>query len=216
MHDLQLFDLDGTLTNPKKGITGCVQYALEGFGINEPDADKLTCFIGPPLLDSFKSFYRMSDSDAQKAVDRYRERFTVKGIYENELYPGIPEMLAGLKEDGKTLILATSKPIEYALRILEHFDIRKYFDETIGADMHGPLNEKTDIIRCAVQRLSSVNKDRMVMVGDREMDISGAKENGIISVGVRFGYAAENELENAGADYIVSTPEELTRLLLKI
>lgn len=216
MHDIQLFDLDGTLTNPKEGIIRCVQYALEGFGIHEPDADKLICFIGPPLLDSFKEFYGMSGDDAQKAVARYRERFTVTGIYENKLFPGIPEMLACLKAEGKTIVLATSKPIEFALRILEHFDILKYFDETVGADMHGPLNAKSDIIRCAAERLGDENTGRMVMVGDREMDISGAKENGIISVGVGFGFAAENELEKAGADYIAKTPQELKKLLMKI
>lgn len=217
MYDIFLFDLDGTLTDPELGITTCVQYALEHFGIHEPDRSKLLPFIGPPLKTSFMGLYSMTPSEADEAVRKYRERFSTVGMFENRVYEGTEELLNSLKERGKTLAIATSKPIEFTMEILKHFNLLKYFDYVSGASLTGKsLGEKPEIIREAIERIGCQKKDKMIMIGDREMDINGARENGIASVGVRFGYAEKNELEDAGADYIVDTMEDLKELLLRM
>lgn len=228
-----LFDLDGTLTDPKIGITTCVQYALKAFGIEEPDLDKLECFIGPPLKDSFKQFYGMNDEQAQQATAKYRERFVVTGLFENEIYPGVPEMLRQIKQSGKKISIASSKPTELVKRILEHFDIAQYFDYVVGSEMDGRRSKKEEVVEEALRLLladtsdsknevsgesgvldrSVIIKEDIAMVGDRKFDIEGAKAFGLTSVGVSFGYAPEGELEEAGAEYIVDTVTELLELL---
>lgn len=220
-----LFDLDGTLTDPKIGITTCVQYALRAFGIEEPDLDKLECFIGPPLKDSFKQFYVMDDEQALQATAKYRERFVVTGLFENEIYPGVPEMLSQLKKSGKKISIASSKPTELVQRILEHFEIAQYFDYVVGSEMDGRRSKKEEVVEEALRLLLSessddqvldrsvIIKEEIAMVGDRKFDIEGAKAFGLTSVGVSFGYAPEGELEEAGAEYIVDTVEELLALL---
>ncbi len=212
-----LFDLDGTLTDPKEGITKCVQYALEYFGIHEPDLEKLVKFIGPPLDVSFSEYYGMSEADASIAVDKYRERFSSIGIFENGLYEGIIDMLKALKKSGRCLALATSKPDVFAVRIVEKYGIAPYLDVLAGGKIGGSCN-KDDVIAEALDMLGVTDNDKqgVIMVGDRKHDIIGAKKCGIESVGVRFGYAEEGELETAGADYIVSTVEELEKLLLSV
>lgn len=216
-----LFDLDGTLTDPKLGITSCVQYALKFFGIEEPDNDNLLSYIGPPLIESFQQYHGLTEEQAAVAVDKYRERFRDIGIFENEVIEGIDKVLAALKEKGYVLALATSKPQEFAERIMEHFDLSKYFDIEIGSGMNGERKYKADVIEAVIEKLaekypdediSSIKADS-IMIGDRLHDIEGAKQCAIESIGVRFGYAAEGELEEAGADYIVSTPQELLELL---
>ena len=132
-----LFDLDATLTDPKVGITTCGQYALPSFGIEEPDLDKLEPFIGPPLKESFQKFYNMDDEQAEAAIAKYRERFQDIGIFENELYDGIPEMLHTLQSKGLFLAVASSKPTVYVERILEHFQIDKYFKVVVGSELDG-------------------------------------------------------------------------------
>ena len=217
MYDIFLFDLDGTLTDPKLGITTCVQYALSFFGIEEPDRDKLVAFIGPPLKTSFMELYGMNEEDADEAVRRYRERFSKEGMYENRVFDGTYEFLKALKKKGKKLAIATSKPIEFTMEILKHFELLEYFDEVVGASLGGKsLGEKTEIIAEAVSRFGEDKKSQMIMIGDREMDVFGAKENGIASVGVKFGYAEENELQKAGADYIADTMDNLKELLLSM
>ena len=215
MFDIIFFDLDGTLTNPKKGITTCVQYALESFGIKEPDNDKLTPFIGPPLKESFMGIYGMNDADADRAVEKYRERFSTVGLYENEMFIGIPEMLQGLSEAGKKMAVVTAKPYVYAVEILKHFAILKYLDEVFGPSFDELHIGKSIIVERAVNHYGKENISRMVMVGDRKMDIEGAKDNGIASVGVRFGFAEKNELESAGADYIADNVGELSEILMR-
>jgi len=212
MFDAILFDLDGTLTDPKEGITKCVQYALMKMGIDEPDLDKLLCFIGPPLVDSFTGIYYMTPDEAQKALAFYRERFTDTGIYENALINGVPELLKKLKKHGKTIALATSKPHVYANRILDFYGLSQYFDIKVGAELDGTRNEKKDVIAEVLRQLPSDASP--VMVGDRRQDITGAKLCNIPSVGVRFGYAEENELENAGADFIAENVDELYKILM--
>lgn len=213
MYEYILFDLDGTLTDPKEGITKSVQYALASVDINEPDLDKLEPFIGPPLHESFMDFYGFDRETAMKLVEKYRERFNVTGIFENKIYPGIADMLKVLKEAGCKLSIASSKPTVLVERILEHFAIRKYFDCVVGSNLDGTRTKKEEVVEEALFQLACV-KERTVMVGDRKFDIEGARAFGLTGVGVSFGYAQGNELEEAGADYIVDSVEELQNLLL--
>jgi len=148
-----LFDLDGTLTDPKLGITTCVQYALKSFGIEEPDLDKLEPFIGPPLKDSFMQFYGLDEKEAETAVDKYRERFQDIGLFENEIYPGIREMLRVLKKKGMHLAVASSKPTVFVERILEHFKIRKYFEVVVGSELDGRRVNKDEVVQEALSAL---------------------------------------------------------------
>ncbi|MCM1049547.1 MAG: HAD family hydrolase [Clostridiales bacterium] len=212
-----LFDLDGTLTDPKVGITRCVQYALSKFGIDEPDLDKLEVFIGPPLTESLNEFYGFDETKAAEAVVFYRERFGDVGIFENEIYDGMEELLARLKKEGKTLAIASSKPTIYVNRILQHFNIEQYFDVIVGSELDGTRSQKNEVVEEALNRLKTLQhtgNDKFVMIGDRKFDINAAKKFGIVSIGVSYGYAAPNELEQAGADYIVDTVKELGKLLI--
>lgn len=216
MYKYILFDLDGTLTNPKEGITKCVQYALKYFNIDEPNLDNLTKFIGPPLHESFERFYNFSKEDAKLAVEKYRERFSTIGLFENGVYDGIKELLEALKKDGRILAVATSKPEVFSLRILEKYNLKDYFDVICGSELDGRRTVKAEVIEEVFNRLSLKDdeKSSVVMIGDREHDILGAKACKISSIGVKFGYSEENELENAGADFIVETVEDLKNLLL--
>ena len=219
MFEYILFDLDGTLTDPKLGITSSVQYALRALGIEEPSLDKLEVFIGPPLSDSFREFYGLDEEQMITAVDKYRERFAAQGIFENEIYPGIPQMLADLKEKGKILAIASSKPTLFVERILDHFEIRKYFDYIVGSNMDGTRGRKEEVVEEALRQMLPVGmapakkRDTVAMVGDRKFDIVGAAAHGITSVGVSFGYAPEGELEQAGADFIVNSVQALYDVL---
>lgn len=211
-----LFDLDGTLTDPKEGITTSVQYSLKSFGIDEPDLDKLEPFIGPPLKDSFMKYYGFNEEQAQKAIVKYREWFSPTGIFQNRIYPGTAQMLAALKNEGKVLAVASSKPTVFVEKILNHFEIRQYFDVVVGSELNGVRGSKEEVVEEALRQLSaSIDKEHTAMIGDREFDVFGGKEHGLTTVGVTFGYAGEGELEAAGADYIVNTVEELRRLLIQ-
>lgn len=209
-----LFDLDGTLTDPMVGITKSVQYALKTYGIEEPDLEKLIPFIGPPLKDSFMKYYNFPEEQAREGIARYREYFTVKGIFENQVYAGIPQMLQNLKAAGKSLLVATSKPEQFAKQILEHFDLDGYFDFIGGASMDEVRVKKGDVIAYVIDSMGIGDVSQAVMVGDREHDVLGARENGMDCVGVLFGYGGRQELEHAGAGRIVETVEELTEVLL--
>ena len=212
--DVLLFDLDGTLTDSAEGIMNCAEHALNVMGIVEPDRNKLLRFIGPPLVDSFMDFYGLSREDAMKAVAAYRERYPVKGIFENRVYEGIPEALELLKNGGKRLAVATSKPEVFALRILDYFDLAKYFEVVTGAELSGERNAKAEVIAECLKRLGNPDKETVLMIGDRKHDVEGAKLCGIASAGVKFGYAEKNELENAGADYVFDTPLQLAEAVL--
>lgn len=218
MYHYILFDLDGTLTDPKLGITSCVQYALHKLGIEEPDRDKLEPFIGPPLLDSFREFYGFDDEKGQQGIVYYRERFATIGIFENEIYPGIAQMLAELQQAGRHLAVASSKPTVYVEKILEHFGIRQYFEVVVGSELDGRRSRKEEVVEEALRQLLHDNleecRQEIVMVGDRKYDIEGARMYQIRTIGVAFGYAADGELEAAGADVVVKTVEELSSLLL--
>lgn len=213
MYHTVLFDLDGTLTDPGIGITNSVAYALGKFGIQASDRTKLYKFIGPPLQDSFELFYGFSKEDAGKAVGYYREYYREKGIYENALYDGIKELLRMLCDKGKQLLVATSKPEEFALQILEYFDIRKYFAYTAGSNMDGTRSKKEEVIAYALKAAKVPAKASVVMAGDREYDVLGAKAAGIDSIGVLFGYGSREELEAAGAVYLAEKAEDIGRIV---
>ena len=219
MFEYILFDLDGTLTDPKLGITSSVQYALRALGIEEPSLDRLEPFIGPPLADSFREFYGLEGERLATAIDKYRERFATQGIFENEIYPGIPQMLADLKAKDKLLAIASSKPTLFVEQILEHFEIGKYFDHVVGSNMDGTRGTKEEVVEETLRQMLTVEmtpgqkRDAVAMVGDRKFDIEGARAHGITSVGVLFGYAPAGELEEAGADYIVNSVRSLQVLL---
>ena len=227
-----LFDLDGTITDSSEGITKSVQHALKKLGIEENDQAMLRRFIGPPLYqfigpplsESFEKFYGFDKEKALKAVDYYRERYSDKGIYENVLFDGIADMLEGLKSDGYIIALATCKPEIYVPRILEYFDVDKYFDVAVGSELEGgERRHKNQVIDEVFVRLAaagladagnlSETKSQSIMIGDRKDDILGAKASGIDSMGVRYGFAEEQELEMAGADYIVETVEDIRKKL---
>jgi len=208
-----LFDLDGTLTDPKEGITRSVAYALESLGINVSDLDELCKFIGPPLRESFEQYYGLSQSDSALAVRKYRERFADRGLYENAPYSGMKELLERLKSLGKTLIVATSKPRPFAVQILEHFGLDSYFDFVSGSEFDGTRGNKAEVIAHALESCGISDRSSVIMVGDRSFDVIGAKENGLACIGVLYGYGGRAELESAGADYIVETVSELQNLL---
>ena len=210
---IYLFDLDGTLTDPGIGITNSVMHSLKKFGIEVEERSELYSFIGPPLKDSFQTFYGFDEEKALLAVDYYREYFRDKGIFENEVYPEIPKVLKELKENGVTICLATSKPYEFALRILEHFDLKQYFDYFGAATMDGRIGKKADVIAHLLEEMGNPDSNKVLMVGDRDQDIVGAKANHLKSVGVLWGYGSREELEGAGADYVIAKPEELMKLI---
>lgn len=208
-----LFDLDGTIIDPKIGITSSVAYALNKFDIHVENLDNLCKFIGPPLKDSFIEYYNFSEKDAEQAILYYRERFQEKGIYENFLYENFEDMLISLKNQGKTLLIATSKPTVFAERILEHFNLRHYFDFVGGSNFDGTRANKAEVIFHVLKENSISDISKAIMVGDRKHDIIGAKKAGLQSVGVLYGYGNYEELEAAGAEYIVKNVEELSTLL---
>ena len=216
MFELILFDLDGTLTDPKDGITNCVKYALESFGIVEKDEKTLLKFIGPPLYDSFRSLYGLSESNAVSAVNKYRERFQKIGIFENSIFKDTKNTLSRLKKADKKIALATSKPYVYAKRILEHFEIQNYFDYAVGAELDGSRGYKDEVIKEVLRLAQEDDLSKVVMVGDRDNDVLGAKKCGIASIGLRCGYAEEGELQKAGADFIFNNLTEAVDFLLNI
>ena len=213
MYNIVLFDLDGTLTDPGEGITNSVAYALNKFGINVQDKRELYRFIGPPLIYSFTNFYGMSYEDGLKAVEYYREYFGVTGIFENTMFDGIPQLLETIKKSGRKISLATSKPEQYAVRILEHFDLTKYFDFIGAATMDESRSNKSDVIAYTLENLGVTDKSQVVMIGDRHHDIEGACQNGLDSIGVLFGYGDRDELENAGATYIAEKIEDIIKFI---
>ena len=215
MKNIILFDLDGTLTDPGEGITNSVAYALEKWGINVSDKKQLYPFIGPPLVDSFMQIYGFSKDKAEKSVAFYREYFSQKGIFENMVIDGVQDMLKTLKENGKNLLICSSKPQEFTEKILAHFELNKYFDNIVGASMDEKRSQKEDIIAYAVEKYKLNIKDT-VMVGDRKYDVFGGHANGIISVGVTYGYGDYEELKNADAEFIVDSVAQLKQLLLQI
>jgi phosphoglycolate phosphatase len=209
-----LFDLDGTITDSGIGITNSVIYALKKFGIEVKDRSELRRFIGPPLLYSFENFYNLSKDESKNAVEYYREYYREKGIFENLVYDGFEDLLKKLIANNKTLVVATSKPHVFAKQILEHFNLAKYFTFIAGDEFDGTRGKKADVIKYALESCNIDDLSKVIMVGDREHDILGAKSVGIDSMGVLFGYGDRDELENAGADFIANTTDEIGEIVL--
>lgn len=210
-----LFDLDGTLTDPFEGITKSVQYAGRHFGIDEPDLEKLRGFIGPPLEAELCRYFRLTPEQGKIALEKYRERFSEIGIFENRVYPGIPEMLEKLYQNGATLAIASSKPLVFVERILEHFDLRKYFAAVSGSELTGERVVKSDAIRYALELLNLDPSPEILMVGDRVHDAVGAFSVGLPFVGVRYSYATSDEFDSTANVYLADTVEDLSNYLLR-
>ena len=207
------FDLDGTLTDPMQGITRSVRYALRHFGIEVADLRELTPFIGPPLADSFKERYGMTDTEAETAVAKYREYFAPKGIFENEVYPGIPSLLADTAAAGCVNVMATSKPTPFARQITAHVGLEPYFRLISGSTLDGRRTTKADVIRHALGELEIAPREA-VMIGDRRYDVEGAAETGLDSIAAGWGYAQPGELEAAHPGRFAPDVAALRRLLL--
>ena len=204
-----LFDLDGTLTDPALGITNSILYALEKCGYPLPPREDLYPFIGPPLVDSFRDYCRISKEEAKHMVDVYREYFSTKGLYENTVYEGIPEVLKTLQQRGIRLYLATSKPEHFAQQILDHFDLSRYFTFIGGSTMEETRTKKEDVIQYVLEN-NQLDLNKTLMVGDRIYDIEGARKWNLYAVGVLYGYGDSAELSSA--DRILSAPQELLDL----
>ena len=204
------FDLDGTLTDPALGITNSFSHALKEMGREIPSYATLCSFIGPPIKESFASL----GFSKEEGIKKYREYFSTKGLFENKVYEGIPELLAELKAAGKKLVVATSKPETFSVQIAEHFGFSQYFENICGSTMDQTRATKASVIEYALERNKIQDKSQVLMVGDREHDILGAKQNGLKSCGVLFGYGTRQELEKAGADFIAKDISELKSICL--
>ena len=211
-----LFDLDGTLTDSMLGIINCAHYALEKFDIHPLSRKELLPYIGPPLLYSFAAFHGLDREQAEQAVVYYRERFSTIGWQENEVYEGVPELLGELKKRGVTLMVATSKPDLFTHRILERFDLAKYFTFVAASTMDETRSEKADVIAYLLEKHPEISAKNCVMVGDRKYDVLGAHQCGLPAVGVLYGYGDRKEMEESGADFIVNDLSDLENLLFEI
>lgn len=211
-----LFDLDGTVTDPGLGITNSVIYSLKKFGIEPPERKELYAFIGPPLYESFQKYFGMSLNQSIVAVDYYREYYKPHGIFECHLYDGLREVLELIKQKGATAALATSKPEIFARQLVSHFGLDGLIKEVAGSELDGTRIDKAEVIKRAFSLLGEPDPESVVMIGDREHDIIGAKKCGISSIGAAYGYGSISELEEAGADMIAKDTGELYGILEKI
>lgn len=215
MYTTYLFDLDGTLTDPKEGIVNSVLYALKKVGIEELHISELDSFIGPPIQQSFVERYNMNEGEVERAVFYFREYLKQRGLLENNIYEGIPMLLKQLKDVGNRLFIATSKPTIFAEQVIEHFQLTNYFEDIIGSNLDGTRIKKEEIIAHILQTNKELNKEEIVMIGDRKHDIIGANQNGIASIVVLYGYGSETELTEVGATHIANDVKELHHLCLE-
>ena len=209
-----LFDLDGTLTDSAEGITKSTAYALQHFNIEVADLKSLEKFIGPKLQDSFMEFYNFSEEQAERASELFQERFARIGKFENKLYPGIKELLEKLKNSGRKLYVATSKPVFYSKEILDHFSISQYFEDISGAELDGSKSHKEEVIGRILTQNKITPSGQVVMVGDRKFDVVGAKANQIPVIGVLYGFGGREDLTASGADRLATDLAELAQILL--
>ncbi len=212
--DNLLFDLDGTLTDPKEGIVNSILYALTKLNIRENCIEELNSFIGPPLRESFAGRYNLTAEMADKAVRYYREYYSVKGLFENKIYPGVKEMLESLSSHNYHLFVATSKPTVYAVEVLRYFEIYSYFKETVGSNLDNTRSEKTEIISHLISEFR-VFPGSSVMIGDRKHDIIGGKNNSLKTIAVTYGYGSREELSSHQPDFIVNNCKEIQTLFVK-
>ncbi|MGI6745793.1 MAG: 5'-nucleotidase [Firmicutes bacterium ADurb.Bin300] len=210
-YDYYLFDFDGTIMDTERSIKSCVIYALNFFGINEDNPDNLDGFIGPPLFQSFKRYYGVSDELANSLILKYRERYAQEGCLDCSVYDGIPEVLRELKNRGKKIAIASSKPIRFVEKISKHFGLYEYFDAVCAESFDEINSGKKLLIEKALDMLGCKDKSKAVMVGDRYLDIEGALKVGIDSAGAVFGFGTKEELENAGATWLIFNSQELLK-----
>jgi phosphoglycolate phosphatase len=206
-----IFDLDGTITDPEVGITTSAKFALSEMGYKEQAEQDLRWMIGPPLADTFIKITGCDKQEAQRLIDKYRERYSVLGVHENTLYPGIRELLQALKNEDIVLAIASSKPTLFVEQILDDFNIKEFFTVVQGSDMAGKHVEKEDVLKFAIEKLAIAEKDikNTVMVGDRKFDAIAAKKFGLKTIAVTYGYAVDGEWENIEVDYFAQTPQEI-------
>ncbi len=208
-----LFDLDGTLTDPAEGIVKAIKYSLEKLSFSKYDEKILSMFIGAPLVLAYEKYFGFSEEKARNAVSLYRKYYNTTGVFENYVYEGIHQLLSKLNNDGYITMIATLKPTKTARRVLEHFDLAKYFSFVIGSDPNKTNEEKTDIIAAAIKTTGETDRSKIVMVGDRMHDMLGAKQNNIDSIGVLYGYGSREELAEAGAKHIAENADEIYRII---
>lgn len=215
MYSAVFFDLDGTLTESAPGITTSIAYSLKHWGIEVKDLTELYPFVGPPLYDSYMKYYGFTKEESEEAVRIFRSFYNKEGLFISSVYPGVVELLEKIKASGRKIMLATSKPEVTAIRILEHFDLMKYFDVAAGATEDSSRVKKADVIRYLMDKLPEEDRDisKIVMVGDRSHDVLGAKEVGLDCIGVLYGYGDRPELEEAGAKYIAETALDVYKYL---
>ncbi len=210
--DTLLFDLDGTLTDSTEGILNCLIYAIERMGFEVPEDPNI--FLGPPIRQSFAEFLGMNEEQVDEAVRIFRERYSDTGLFENRVYDGIPGMLERLKSGGKRLMVATSKPQVYAVRIFERFGLAQYFEIVGGAELDGSRDYKDEVIEYVLAKAGITDRSTVLMIGDRRQDVLGAHKTDIECMGILWGYGSVEELTQAGADYIARTPQEAADMLL--
>lgn len=215
MYEIILFDLDGTITDSGLGITNSVAYALKKMNIEIGNRSTLYKFIGPPLRESFMQLYNVPEDHIKTAIAFYREYYQDKGMFENKVYEGIEELLKALKTSNKKLVVATSKPELFATKILKYFNLTQYFDAICGANMDETRIKKDEVIQYAIETVGATDTSRILMVGDREHDVLGAKKHKIDVAGVLFGFGSRDELKEAGATYIVKDVSELKKICLR-
>lgn len=211
MYKLVLFDFDGTVFDTGEGVMKCAQYAAEAFGYEEPDYKAFRGFVGPPLLRSFMSRYNVDEETGKAMIDKYRERYNGVGLTEAFLYPGVVELVRELRAAGKTVAVATGKPTGATREILKNNGLSDLFDDVLGSSLDGKRSEKWQIIEVLLEKFG---REDVVMIGDRDNDVLGAKTCGIPCIGVSWGYAEPDELMNAGAICLVNNTQELKNILL--
>ena len=212
-YSLVLFDLDGTISNPKLGIINSVQYAAKKMGLRNVQAAEVEAHIGPPLQETFAEVFGLDEEETKKIIGFYRDYFKKTGMYENVLYPGIQELLKTLSP-AKRLVVATSKPTEFAEKILSYFQIEQYFELVVGSNLDGTRTKKGEIIRFILEHYEEYKREDFVMIGDRKQDIHGARQNGIDSIGVTYGFGSPEELKGANPNHIANSVSELETLFL--
>lgn len=208
-YNYYFFDFDGTLCDTTEGIFNSIIYSLECYGITEADREKLSFFVGPPLFESYKTIYNVSDEDANWLIAKYRERYKTKAAEESAVYEGIVDLLKELKSRGKKIAIASSKPRVFVEEISEYHGIDLYYDFISAEDFKNNHSSKKDLINACLEHFGNPAKDEVIMVGDRFYDIDGAKATGVDSAGAVYGFGTKEELTNAGATYILNKPEDL-------
>jgi phosphoglycolate phosphatase len=210
-----LLDLDGTLTDPFEGIAASIRHAMRCMGLGSPSEKDLKGAIGPPLRKGFSKFLATQDaSRIENAMRFYRERYSVSGLFENRVYPGVPQMLTQLNAAGCRLFVATSKPAVFAQRVIQHFDMEQYFVRVYGSELDGRLDNKVALLALVLDR-EALDPRKTAMVGDRAQDALAAKAHNLCAVGITWGYGSQNELQEAGADVLCNTPSEVVRSLIE-